>query len=145
MFLLETNVVAGLHKARAGKPTPLSWPGAAGASAAIFGSAITIQELETGVLLVERCDARQGAVLRRWLETQVLPMLVERHSAGRYRRRPPGAGVYVRDPRRVRDSLIAATAPVHRMPVVTPSGSDFPATGVEIIGLGDGPTTTPVS
>ena len=38
-----------------------------------FVSAITIMELETGVLQIERRDTAQGALLRAWLDGHVLP------------------------------------------------------------------------
>ena len=59
MFLLDTNVVSELRKVRSGKADGLS--------------VITIQELEIGILLAERRDAVQGAVLRAWLNGHVLP------------------------------------------------------------------------
>jgi len=134
MFLLDTNVVSELRKARAGKADDNVVAWAAGASAAtMFVSAITIQELETGVLLAERRDARQGAVLRRWLETQVLPAFAERVLPVDTAVARRSAALHVPDPRPVRDSLVAATALVHQLPVVTRNVSDFEPTGVAII------------
>src|SRR5689334_19513239 len=120
MFLLDTNVVSELRKAKAGKADTnvVAWAAAASA-ATMFVSVITIQELEIGVLLVERRDARRGAVLRRWLETQVLSTFAERILPVDTAVARRGAELHVPDPRPVRDSLIAATALVHQMPVVT--------------------------
>lgn len=134
MFLLDTNVVSELRKARAGKAdvNVVAW--AASASAAtMFVSAITVQELEIGVLLAERRNPSQGAVLRRWLEVQVLPAFAERILPVDTPVARRSAALHVPDPRPVRDSLIAATALVHAMPVVTRNVSDFAASGVEII------------
>jgi predicted nucleic acid-binding protein len=134
MFLLDTNVVSELRKARAGKADDNVVAWAAGASAAtMFVSVITIQELETGVLLAERRDARQGAVLRRWLETQVLPAFAERVLPVDTAIARRSAALHVPDPRPVRDSFIAATALVYQMPVVTRNVSDFEHTGVDVI------------
>lgn len=44
-----------------------------------------------------------------------------------------GAALQVPDPRHIRDSLVAATALVHGLPVVTRNVSDFAPMGVEII------------
>jgi toxin FitB len=134
MFLLDTNVVSELRKARAGKADKNVVAWAASASAGImFVSAITVQELETGVLLAERRDPAQGAVLRRWLDTQVLPAFAERVLPVDTAVARRSAVLHVPDPRPVRDSLIAATALVHQMPVVTRNVSDFAPMGVEII------------
>jgi predicted nucleic acid-binding protein len=74
MFVLDTNVVSELRKAKAGKADPNVARWAAGVpAAALYVSAITILELETGVLLLQRCDSRQGALLRAWLDQHVLP------------------------------------------------------------------------
>ena len=74
MFVLDTNVVSELRKAKAGKANPnvMAWA-ASVPYRSLFLSAITILELETGVLLVERRDSSQGAVLRSWLNNHVLP------------------------------------------------------------------------
>ena len=134
MFLLDTNVVSELRKARAGRADKNVAAWAAGVSAAsMFVSVITIQELEIGVLLAERCDPPQGEVLRRWLVEQVLPAFGERVlpvDAAVARRSAP---LHVPDPRPVRDSLIAATALVHGLSVVTRNVAGFAPTGVEVI------------
>ena len=78
MFLLDTNVVSELRKARAGRADKNVAAWAAGASAAsMFVSVVTIQELEIGVQLAERRDPPQGGLLRRWLEQQVLPAFAD--------------------------------------------------------------------
>ena len=134
MFLLDTNVVSELRKARAGRADKNVVVWAAGASAAsMFLSAITVQELELGVLLAERRDPSQGAVLRRWLEAQVLPAFAERILPIDTAVARRSAVLHVPDPRPVRDSLIAETALVHGMSVVTRNVADFAPTGVEII------------
>jgi predicted nucleic acid-binding protein len=134
MFLLDTNVVSELRKARAGRADEHVAAWAAGNSAAsMFVSVMTIQELDIGVLLAERRDPPQGAILRRWLEEQVLPAFAERIipvDAAVARR---SAGLHVPDPRPVRDSLIAATALVHGLSVVTRNVIDFAPMGAEII------------
>ena len=69
MFLLDTNVVSELRKARTGKANPhvVSWASRVPAGS-LFISAITVLELETGVLLIERRDSAQGVLLRAWLD-----------------------------------------------------------------------------
>jgi predicted nucleic acid-binding protein len=134
MFLLDTNVVSELRKARAGKADKnvVAWAASASAGT-MFVSAITVQELEIGVLLAERRDPSQGGVLRRWLETQVLPAFAERILPVDTAVARRSATLHVPDPRPVRDSLIAATALVHGMPVVTRNVPDFAPMSVEVI------------
>jgi predicted nucleic acid-binding protein len=100
--------------------------------AAQFISAITMLELELGALQKERTNKAQDGVLRAWLNEQVLP-----HFAGRILPvdQPVAlrcAQLYVPDPRAERDALIAATALVHGMTVVTRNTADFAASGVPL-------------
>lgn len=134
MFLLDTNVVSELRKVRAGKADPnmAAWAERVDA-AELFLSAITIMELELGVLSLERKDASQGAILRTWLEQQVLPEFSGRilpiDSVVALR----CARLHVPDRRGERDALIAATALVHGMTVVTRNIVDFQHTGVPLL------------
>ena len=65
MFVLDTNVVSELRKVRLGKTdmNVTAWTQSVDA-ADLFVSAITIMELELGVLSIERKDPAQGALLR---------------------------------------------------------------------------------
>lgn len=134
MFVLDTNVISELRKAKSGKANPQVAAWAANQHpASLFISAITVLELEMGVLQVERRDAAQGALLRAWLQMQVLPTFADRTlpiDTGVAQR---CAQLHVPDPRSERDALIAATALVHGMTVVTRNLADFVATGVAVI------------
>ncbi len=131
MYLLDTNVVSELRKVRLGRADPnvARWADSVEADD-LFLSVITLQELEIGVLLAERRDPTQGAVLRVWLNQHVLPafqgriLLVDKAVALR------SAQLHVPDPRPIRDGLIAATALVHGMVIVTRNVADFAPSGV---------------
>lgn len=133
MYLLDTNVVSELRKAKAGKADKnvKAWADSVSATS-MFLSTITILELETGILLIERCDPTQGAVLRTWLDGHVLPAFSGRILAVDVAVAQRCAKLHVPDPRTHRDSLIAATALVHGMTVVTRNVADFEPAGVEI-------------
>ena len=102
-------------------------------AADLFLSVITLMELELGVLSIERKDASQGAVLRTWLEQQVLPEFSERILPVDTAVALRCARLHVPDKRGERDALIAATALVHGMALVTRNVADFQATGVVIL------------
>src|ERR1035437_2731237 len=131
MYLLDTNVVSELRKVRLGKADKnvAAWADSVEASN-LYLSVITAQELEIGVLLAERHDPAQGALLRKWLNAQVLPAFNGRILAVDVAVAQRSARLHVPDPRPVRDGLIAATALVHGMTVVTRNVADFEPTGV---------------
>ena len=86
-----------------------------------------------GIILVERRDERQGAVLRSWLEERVLVQYADRLLPVDLAVARRAAALHVPDPRPERDALIAATALVHGLVVVTRNVSDFAPTGVEVL------------
>jgi predicted nucleic acid-binding protein len=134
MFLLDTNVVSELRKVRTGKADPrvAEWTGSVDA-ADLFLSAISIYELEKGTLLAERSDPPQGAIFRAWLIDQVLPAFDGRILPVDTAVSQRGARLSVPDPRPLHDGLIAATALVHGMTVVTHNVADFAPTGVRLL------------
>ncbi|MEO2054547.1 MAG: type II toxin-antitoxin system VapC family toxin [Nitrospira sp.] len=134
MYLLDTNVISELRKAKSGKANKnvVAWANSVSATS-LFLSVITILELETGTLLVERRDPVQGAILRSWLNAHVLPAFSDRILAVDTAVAQCCARLHVPDPRSDRDAIIAATASVHGMAVVTRNVDDFKPTGVEIL------------
>jgi hypothetical protein len=134
MYLLDTNVVSELRKARAGKAdrNVTAWAAQVPLTQ-LFVSVVTIHELEVGVLLAERRDPRHGRLLRAWLDgrvvagfgTRIVPVdtAVVRRSAR----------LHVPDPRPFRDALIAATALVHGLTVVTRNVTDFEPVVVPVL------------
>jgi predicted nucleic acid-binding protein len=134
MFILDTNVVSELRKAKVGKANPnvVAWAGSV-PFGSLFLSVISILELESGVLMVERRDPVQGALLRAWLDNHVLPAFHGRVLPVDVVVAQRCAKLHVPDPRAERDALIAATALVHGMTVVTRNLNDFQPTGVAIL------------
>jgi predicted nucleic acid-binding protein len=134
MYLLDTNVVSELRKVRAGKADAnvAAWADSVDASD-LYLSVISVQELEIGVLLAERRDPSQGAIFRAWFTAHVLPVFAGRVLMVDTAVALRGARLHVPDPGPVRDALIAATALVHGMTVVTRNVNDFMPTGVPIL------------
>jgi predicted nucleic acid-binding protein len=134
MFLLDTNVISELRKARAGKAdrNVATWVRTVPAGS-LFLSAIVIQELEISTLLAEHRDPSKGAILRAWLEDHVLPAFSERILPVDTAVARRSAALHIPDPRPIRDGLMAATALTHGMTVVTRNVADFEPTGVPLI------------
>lgn len=134
MYLLDTNVLSELRKVQSGKADPQVAAWARSVDAAdLFISAITVMELELGVLSIERKDAAQGALLRAWLEQRVLPEFATRTLPIDTAVAQRCARLHVPDRRAERDALIAATALVHGMRVATRNLADFAPTGVPLV------------
>ncbi len=134
MWLLDTNVVSELRKVRLGRADVrvAAWADSVDATS-LYVSAITIQELEIGVLLSERRDPPQGAMFRMWLNHSVLPAFAERILPVDVAVALRSASLHVPDPRPIRDGLIAATALVHSLTVVTRNTADFEPCGVALL------------
>ena len=134
MYLLDTNVISELRKAGDGKADAnvVAWLSGVDATA-FYLSAVTLMELELGILLIERRDSAQGARLRTWMDSHILPEFSERtlpvDSAVALR----CARLHVPNPCSERDAFIAATALVHGMTVVTRNVVDFEPTGVGLV------------
>ena len=134
MYLLDTNLVSELRKASAGKADP----GVAAWQAGVrqvdcFISVITLMELEIGILRLARRDQAQAALLQAWLDTRVIGVFASRILPVDEVVARRCARLHVPDPRSERDALIAATAMVHGLTVVTRNTSDFEATGVALL------------
>jgi predicted nucleic acid-binding protein len=134
MYLLDTNVISELRKAKSKNidKSVAKWAQHVSATS-LFLSVVTILELETGILSVERRDASQGAVLRTWMDTHVLPAFSERILPLDIAVAVRCAKLHVPDKKSDRDAIIAATALVHGMVVVTRNTKDYKQSGVELL------------
>ena len=129
MYLLDTNIVSELRKPRphGGVVTWLQ----STEDADLHLSAVTLGEIQAGVELTRDQDAAKAAEIEAWLELvaqsySVLPMdgaafrawarLMHRRSDTLYE-----------------DAMIAATAAVHNLTVVTRNVADFEPFGVTVL------------
>ena len=134
MYILDTNIISELRKVKLGKANQnvAKWADTMDVSA-LYLSVITIQELELGILLAERRDPAQGAILRAWMTGQVLPAFSKRIISVDVKIAQQSALLHVPNPRPVRDCFIAATALVHGMTVVTRNVADFQLAGLAVV------------
>lgn len=134
MFLVDTNVVSEFRKlsTRRADPNVADWA-ARTPIEHLYLSAMTIMELEIGALLVERRDPRQGAVLRKWFDGYVVPSFDGRILPFDDAAAIACARLHVPDPRAPEDAMIAATALVHGLTVVTRNTRDFAPMGVRLL------------
>ena len=133
MYLLDTRVIAELRKAKSGRADAgvAGWAGAI-ASQNMFMSVLSLLELESGVAQAMRKDRTQGAMLRAWLDDQVMKAFDGRIlavDAAVVKRR---SGLHFGEPRNDRDALLAATALVHGLTLVTRNLAAFRAGKVKL-------------
>ncbi|MGZ0713948.1 PIN domain-containing protein [Pseudomonas palleroniana] len=131
MYLLDTHVISELRKPQADAKV-VAWAKSVIAPR-MFISAITLKELETGVLRLERRDPVQGKVLRTWLKKHVMPAFDARILPVDAAVALRCAQLHVPDQANESDALIAATALVHGLTVVTRNVCDFQSSGVPLL------------
>ena len=134
MFVLDTNVISELRKIRSGKADlhVTEWANSVDAGS-LYISVISVLELEIGISQLQRKDPKQGMKFRTWLDTRVLPEFHDRILPIDMAVVQRCAALHLPDPRAERDALIAATALVYGMTVVTRILADFTATGVPLL------------
>lgn len=132
MYLLDTNVISELRRPQNANKNVIAWADA-NSTARSFLSAISILEIELGTLRIARRDRGRGAVLRAWIDDQILPHFDGRILAVDVAVAQQCARLHVPDPRAERDALIAATAIVHGLTVVTRNVADFEPMGVALL------------
>lgn len=130
-YLLDTNVVSAL-RVRGREPQVQTWA----ASIPVvdqFVAALSIAEIERGVVAKERSDPAQGGVLRRWLEEHVLPAFAGRVLPFDLPAARILASYPVPDQAPLDDALIAAIAHSNGMTVATRNTKHFEPLGVSIV------------
>ncbi|MFZ0298840.1 MAG: type II toxin-antitoxin system VapC family toxin [Candidatus Sulfotelmatobacter sp.] len=132
MYILDTNVVSELRKAKKANQNVMKWAQLLPA-ATLYISVISLLELEIGILLIERHDKEQGGILRAWLNKHVLPTFSGRILGIDTTVAQRCAALHVPNPRSDRDALIAATALVHGLTVATRNVADFEGMGVAVL------------
>jgi toxin FitB len=132
MYILDTNVISELRKAKRTHPSVKRWAERV-PSASLYISVISVLELEIGIQLIDRRDKEQATILRAWMDRHVLPTFSGRILAIDTAVAQRCATLHVPNPRSDRDALIAATALVHGLTVATRNVSDFERTGAAVL------------
>jgi len=133
-YLLDTNVLSEFRKNTTGKINSRVKSWAEGVpDLYLYLSAVTVLEVEVGVLLKERKDRFQGSLLRTWMEEFVLRGFADRILPFDGEIAQRCAALHVPNPRPERDAMIAATALVYGMTVVTRNVVDFRSAGVPVL------------
>ena len=132
MFLLDTNVLSELRRPERANPNVVTWADSVQVDQ-FFLSAMSLFEIERGALLMARRDAIQGRILRSWIDDHVLVRFANRILPVDEAVALQCARLHVPDPRPERDAMIAATALVHGMTVVTRNVGDFAGAAVALL------------
>jgi predicted nucleic acid-binding protein len=130
-YLLDTNVVSAL-RVRGRNPAVEAWAASVPA-AHQYVAAFTIAGIERGVSAMERADAAQGEVLRRWFDDHVLPAFADRVLPFDLAAARILATYRVPEHAPLDDALIAAVAEANEMTVVTRNARHFEPLGVPLI------------
>ncbi len=126
MYLLDTNVISESRKVNAGRANAgvANWTTMT-SKADMFVSVITLMEIEQGILQLNRKDKRQSILLRDWFENTVKPSFADRIFDVDQHIASLCASLHVPDKRPANDALIASTAIVHDLTLVTRNVTDF--------------------
>lgn len=132
MYVLDTNVISELRRRAKAHAGVRAWSESIPV-AQTYLSSITVFEVELGTLRLERKDKGQARILRDWIDNHILRHFADRILAIDAAVAQCSARLHVPRMRSERDALIAATAIVHGMTVVTRNEADFAFDGVKVL------------
>ncbi len=126
MFLLDTNVVSELRRIAKGQGNRgvESWA-ASVSNDILYLSVMSVYEIEKGIQSLSRRDRIQASMLRHWLDATIMPNHRDRLLPVTEQIARQAAIMQFPDPRPWADTLIAATAIVHGLTVVTRNTANF--------------------
>ena len=131
-YLLDTNVVSALRRRDRAEKRVLDWFQSV-AGAEFFVSVLTMMEIEIGLRGLELHDGRQAKGIRAWKEGPLETGFRGRFVNVDLEIAERCAALHVPDPQPEIDALIAATAIVKRLTLVTRNERDFAGMPVAVV------------
>jgi len=131
-YLLDTNVVSELRRREKCDPLVKKWQQSHD-PLDCFLSVISLMELKLGIEIAMGRDQKSGVVLREWYEQRVKTGFSDRILPVTASVAEACAFLHAKRPRPFRDALIAATARVHGLEMVTRNVKDFAGAGIAVV------------
>lgn len=132
MYLLDTNIISEFRKQQKMHPNVNRWLSNIDL-AETFISVITVAEIKTGYLLLQRKDPRQANILQHWFISWVLPNYQSRVLPITTEIALTYAELYIPDKKVAHDALIASTAIHHNLTLVTRNIKDMQNIPVKLL------------
>jgi predicted nucleic acid-binding protein len=126
MYLLDTNIISELRRPRP-HPGLITWLSGL-ASDQIFISAVTLGELQSGVENIRQQDTGRAEIIESWIDSVAASYSVLPMDGGAFRRW--AKLMHGKPADLIADAMIAATAVVRNLTVVTRNVRDFERLGV---------------
>ena len=134
MYLLDTNILSEFYKLANNKIdlNVRAWLATINPSETMI-SAVSLSEIQTGILLKARKDKIQAQYLTQWFEQKLIPVYRDRTLAITADIALLAAQFHIPNKMDINDAYIAATAKQHKLTLVTRNVKDFEKLKLDLI------------